>query len=227
MLYVLLDNVPSINFDMCVAVRPEIPTPKRKIETYEVPGRHGALTKLGAFEDISLPVVFNILENENVKQKIRNFKGYLLNKKTLRFSDDDVFYTLKNFEVGSIDNQIAEYGYFTVTFLLGPFQYALSEKEEFTKADTIFNYGTFESNPEITVYGNGDINLIINEQKFVMKGIKDFIVLDSEMKLAYKGSENVTNLTNGEFLTLKVGKNTISWTGNVKKIEINPRWRYI
>lgn len=228
MFYLHLDDESSCQFNICMAERPIIPTPKQIVETYQIPGRHGSLTRLGAFEDITLPVPFNLLENENVKQKLRMFKGWLFsNKKKLRFSDDDVYYKIKHVEVGDIDNQIAEYGYFTVTFLLDPFQYVMTPPINSFIGGSLLNIGTKEAEPRITIYGSGDINLIVNDKTLQLKDVNGFIVIDSELKLIYKEAENLSEKTIGEFPLFKTGNNEIKWTGTVSKVSIEPRWRYI
>ena len=44
----------------------------------------------GAFKDVSLKIKFNMLEEENIKPLVRRMKSWLMNGKTLYFTDDDV-----------------------------------------------------------------------------------------------------------------------------------------
>lgn len=55
--------------------------------------------------------------------------------------------------------------------------------------------------------------------------ISSQIFLDSEIQEAYKGTTSQNNHMSGEFPKLLSGMNAISWTGNVTRIVISPRWR--
>lgn len=94
------------------------------------------------------------------------------------------------------------------------------------KKDTeIYNPEGFTASPYIKIYGSGDIILYINNRSHSFKGVDTYIEIDSELMNAYKGQQ----LQNNKMLTtifpkLVSGKNTISWLGNVEKIEIIPRW---
>ena len=57
----------------------------------------------------------------------------------------------------------------------------------------------------------------------------DLIVLIyTEMMEVYKDDENKNNsFTADDFPVFEVGENTISWTGNVERIEIQPNWRWL
>ena len=47
------------------------------------------------------------------------------------------------------------------------------------------------------------------------------------MKNAYNNSVSLNYKMNGDFPTLSLGENNISWTGNVIKLEIQPNWRFL
>ena len=54
------------------------------------------------------------------------------------------------------------------------------------------------------------------------------ITIDSRMGCAYRGkTELMNNKMNGEFPIFNIGENEITWTGDVKRIEILPFWRWL
>ncbi|HFK1410244.1 TPA: phage tail domain-containing protein, partial [Bacillus cereus] len=118
-----IDTELASDYRIGMVDRPVIPTAKQKVEHIEVPGRHGSLTKKGAFEDVPLKMKFNVLEDENIKPLIRRIKAWFLNGKTLYFTDDEVYRKIKSVEIGDIANEIEEYGEFEVAFTLDPFEY--------------------------------------------------------------------------------------------------------
>ncbi len=72
-------------------------------------------------------------------------------------------------EIGSIANEIEEYGQFEVTFVADPFEYAILQPLEITKTTTLVNSGTKYSLPKITIYGSGSITVTINDVSFLIK----------------------------------------------------------
>ena len=48
-----------------------------------------------------------------------------------------------------------------------------------------------------------------------------------ESTITYKDNVSKNDKKVGEYPAFFVGENTISWTGNVTKVEIEPRWRFL
>lgn len=226
---IYINDIADFEYDLCMVDRPSIPTPNRNIEYYEIEGRHGTLHEKKTFSDVELTVTFNLLSEENIKKSIRQIKAWLLSADTIYFSDeDDVYYIVKNTVIGDIENEIEEYGEFEVTFTLDPFAYAKYSLTSVTnQSKKIINPGTFESEPIMKVYGVGNITLTVNSNTVTLKDVSNYIVIDSGMKECYKGSTRLNNKMSGSFFVLKRGLNDISWTGNVSKIEVEGKWRYL
>ncbi|WJE51152.1 phage tail protein [Bacillus cereus] len=227
MLDVRIDDYFASDFRMCMVERPKIPTAKREVEYIKVPGRHGSLTKKGAFEDVPLTIKFNLLEDENAKPLIRRIKSWLLNGKVLHFDDDVVYRKIKNVEIDDIENQIEEYGGFEATFTFDPFEYVEDETIILTTPGLVYNPGTEKSDPKIVITGNGTVNITINDVTFQVKDIVGSVIIDSELLEAYKGTTNMNNKMIGNFPVFDVESNSITWTGTVQSLTITPRWRYI
>jgi phage-related protein len=96
----------------------------------------------------------------------------------------------------------------------------------FTASGILTNPEQWESEPYIKITGSGDIKLRINDQEIVLTGVSDYIEIDSEMQSCFKGIVLQNSHYRSDFWPfLNVGDNQISWTGNVSKVEIKPRWR--
>lgn len=95
----------------------------------------------------------------------------------------------------------------------------------------VTNSGNTKSKPRITITGGGTINLSLNgEQIFVINlGNEGQITIDSAQMEAYNGSLLKNRLVTGDYdnLVLNVGENTLSWTGDVSKVEIENYSRWI
>jgi phage-related protein len=92
-----------------------------------------------------------------------------------------------------------------------------------TQSGTLYNEG-LASNPYIKVVGSGDIAININNQKLILKGVEDYVEVDTELYNCFKGNVNQNNKMYSDFPVLEEGKNEISFTGNVSQLEILPRW---
>ncbi|MED2749012.1 phage tail family protein [Bacillus thuringiensis] len=226
MLDIGIDNELASSYGLGLVGRPVIPTAKQKVEHIEIPGRHGSLTKKGAYENVPFKVKFNMLERENIKPFIRRAKPWLLQGKTLFFTDDDVHWKIKHVEMGDITTEIEEHGEFEVDFTLDPFEYTEDVNLKLTKPGVIYNPGTIESDPKFWIVGNGTFRITINDVSFQIKDVNGSVVIDSEVLEAYTDTISMNNKMVGQFPILGVGENKIEWSGSIQFMEIRPRWRY-
>ena len=131
----------------------------------------------------------------------------------------------------SVSDMIYLYNSFLLQFRVQPFKYSVNaagDALELTAPTTIRNSGTVYSEPLITVYGSGDITLSINGNSYPLRNVQESITIDSEMMEVFKGNANQNGKYGGvEFPRFEVGKNEIRWTGNVSKIKVQPRWRWL
>ncbi len=226
-----LDGVDTREYKIKLRNRVDIPTPEQDVEYIDIKGRHGSLTKKYGFKDIPLPVDFYFYEASSFKQAFRKAKIKLFQAKTLKVSDDlSVYYKIKSISIETAENAILEIGEFTVLFTLAPFQFEETDSITITQETTLTNEG-YESEPYIKAYSTGTGKLYINDQVVTIKDINGFIEIDSEMQNAYRKADGyITNLNDhmiGDFPVLSNGKNVIKFDGDITKIEINPRWRWV
>ena len=98
---------------------------------------------------------------------------------------------------------------------------------------TVTNAGNTTSRPIITIYGQGDIGLYINDVEVldIALGDEGYITLDSVEMEAYKDTTaNLKNrLVTGDYskLALNAGANKIRFTGKVTKYEISKYSRWL
>ncbi|MCQ6305516.1 distal tail protein Dit [Bacillus cereus] len=227
MLDIGIDNQLASDYGICMVERPVIPTAEQEVEHIEVPGRHGSLTKKGAFKDVPLKIKFNMLEEENIKPLVRRMKAWLMNGKTLYFTDDEVYRKIKSVEIGDIANEMEEYGEFEVDFILDPFEYTEDVNLKLTEPGIFYNPGTIESEPKFWIVGNGTLRITINDVSFQVKDVNGSVVVDSEVLEAYSGIIPMNSKMIGEFPIFKIGENKIDWSGNIQFMSIRPRWRFI
>lgn len=94
-----------------------------------------------------------------------------------------------------------------------------------------FNRGNTTSRPTLTIYGSGTIVLSVNGVELFTINLANngYITIDAIEMNAYKGDTLMNRSVAGDYskLVLKAGSNTISWTGNVTKIEVENVSRWI
>ena len=206
--------------------------PAERGELVEVPGRSGYLWSAdGGFDNVLTRVQCQTTDDADMAI----VSAWLRGAGELRFSDDpDRFYrarVTKEFSRSAAMNRFVNQS-FTVTFDCQPFLYHKSAQDVKITASptTILNPGTCKSAPRFKIEGEGDVVLTIGTQIVEIEGLEDGIIIDSELGDCFDLTE--TALLNGKvtlvddnFPALAPGENIVSWTGNVTKITVTPRWR--
>ncbi|WP_338080508.1 distal tail protein Dit [Clostridium sporogenes] len=214
------------DFGIIISKRPSIPSPKRRITYIDIPDKSSNLKfDEGTFEDITILVECGVKSKANLADKIDEIKAWLINagESNLIFSfQPDKKYIAQ--VVNMIDfKQVLKYtSRFPIIFNCKPFKYAVKDKIiTITKNNsTIYNEGTFQSEPVINVYGSGDIKLKINDDEITVKKVDEYVTIDSVLKDCYKDDALKNGDMIGEFHVLKVGENIISFSENVTKVEV-------
>lgn len=224
--YFIFNNIKSTNLD--VVVKDEWLPPVQKanddIEIIEVPGRDGYLTISKNRKRPITKTITAVLINEKNKHIVRE---WLFGEGKLILSNEsDVFYKARVVNNPQFQDFWGGYGWrFEVEFLCQPWAYLLTGETTITitEKDTVIHNLEEPSQPLIKIYGNGPIDLIVNDKIYKFDNVEEYAIVDSELMEVYKETSLVKYY--GEFPELTTGENIISWTGDVIKIEVIPRWR--
>lgn len=170
---------------------------------------------------------------EDVEDMLKDIKFWLqgdVGYKELYFDDEEVYYEAVCFNKLDISEVLSKYTECKIIFE------CKSKKSRsgdiFLDIPPINNYRLFNSfdisKPLIRIKGNGDITLHINSQVIILKGIENEIFIDNLIMNAYKNINgqiiNQNNKMFSDFVVLEKGNNFISYTGDVMKLSIMPRW---
>lgn len=222
-------GIDSRQMGVIVTKMPATVRPKRRVESIEIAGRNGSLhTDEGTFDSYDRTMECALKRRE----KLDEVAAWLVGSGEMIFSTepDKVYQVMISNQV-SISQMMRMFQKFMVTMDTQPFKYsvnAFNDVLELTTPTKIKGKGTVYAEPIITVYGNGDITLTINGKDFPLYGMDGSITIDSEMMEVFKGAENQNSKYGSvDFPRLEVEENTISWTGNVEKVEIRPKWRWL
>ena len=214
-----------------VLEQPPITIPAERATFTNIPGRPGSLTTLegdDVYDDLILTAQCMISDPSN----IRTIATYLKGSGKVTFANRP-----SGFYYARIVNQIPfekilrgnPHRSFAVNFRCQPFWYPENVPVETLTASTslLNNPGSVYSEPTITVYGSGEITLMVGTQIVELTDIEDSITLNTSLMEAYKGDLSMNSCMSGEFPVLKPGANAISWSGNVTKVEVQPNWRFL
>lgn len=225
------NGVKSTNYGVHITTQPSVIRASERATFTNVPARSGSLTTLEAddvYDDFILPVECVVRD----MSRIHEIGTWLKGAGTLRLAARP-----GGFFYARIANQIEfakvlrnhEHRTFTINFRCQPFWYAETVTPITLTASggTISNPGNVSSEPIITVYGSGEITLMVGLTIVELEGVSGIITLDGPLMEAYSGTTSMNVNMSGDFPTLASGMNAVSWSGNVIKVEVQPNWRYL
>lgn len=229
--YFIWNGVDCRTYGIHVSEQPPITLPAERSTQTNVPGRPGSLTTLegdDVYDDLLLTATCFVTDTGRISDIGRWLKG----GGTVVFANRPGGHYRAR-----IANQIPfekilrgnPHCSFSVNFRCYPFWYqdGVEDVTITTSATILNNPGSVYAEPVLTVYGDGDITLMIGQQLVELEGISGSIVIDSVLKEAYKGNELQNDRMSGEFPVLRPGGTAISWTGDVNRIVVTPNWRYL
>lgn len=214
---VVIENIPTIT------------KPKKRMTQYTIPGRNGVLNvDEGTYETISLTLNCHFQDgNANILELNNWLDGFG------KLSLDGIKY----YE-GIINNnipyeQITNFKKFQVNFLLNPIQKKIiptTNVIDISEAtNTIEVGGTTNTYPTITIEGEGQLIIRINEITFTLDNADGEYILDSEAKEIIHNNQSAMSIMSGDFPYLIPGDNEIfiSGTGTYTSMSITYNESYL
>ena len=219
----------SRDFGILISSAPQQTKPERRVEHITIPGRNGELTQ---DEDTYEPYTISLQCSTRGSDRLDEIVAWLNGAGNLTLSTEpDKVYQASIYNKILISDVIYLYNSFLLQFRVQPFKYsvnAFNDALELTAPTKIKGKGTEYAEPIITVHGSGTITLSINGKDFPLYSVDGSITIDSEMMEVFKGNTNQNSKYGAvEFPRLEVRENEISWTGDVEKVEIHPKWRWL
>lgn len=214
---VVIENIPTIT------------KPKKRITTYTIPGRNGVLNvDEGTYDPISLTLNCHFQDgNANILELNNWLDGFG------KLSLDGIKY----YE-GIINNnipyeQITNFKKFQINFQLNPIQKKIiptTNVIDISEAtNTIEVGGTANTYPTITIEGEGQLIVRINEITFTLDNADGEYILDSEAKEIIHNNQSAMSIMSGDFPYLVPGDNEIfiSGTGTYTSMSITYNESYL
>jgi phage-related protein len=235
----IFDGVTSESLHAVIQTRPLIEAPQRKVNMKSVYGMDGNMPyDESAYDNTSMELamiingsdviadrqaLYNLLDTQGI---YKDFIPYFDPDKTYRVMLSDAIQFDHQYNYGGIQLVSAK-------FTVKPYKYLVSNDPVIIDGTigSVTNPTNYVSQPIITIQGTGAVTLTVNGFDFNIINVQDTITLSSERQAAYQ--EYVPGLLTSmnsqvatrDYPVLKPGVNSISATGNVTQITIEPRWR--
>lgn len=232
--FFIFKGVNSLDMGVIVTSMPNAVRAKKRVDTVTVPGRNGVLhVDDNSYENYTKTVECAIIN----RKRIDDITAWLTGEGEAIFSTEpDKVYRVRIDNQISIGQMLNVFQKFQVNFDVYPFKYSVNAYDDtvvLTDKKPLYNRGTIYSEPKLTVFGTGNITLVVNGMDYGLANVAEYVTIDSEMMEVYKDnmSKNMDYTppdgNSPIFPVFHVGKNTIDWTGTVEKLEILPRWRWL
>lgn len=233
------NNVDSNELSSKIQFRPEIRSPVRKVQIRSVSGAdEDYILDEQAYENVPLELsLFAHGENEQAILDAKDlitftFKGGVYHDFTPYWDPTKIFKV--RVDEPPVYRQVGYDPRFIVYSLgLSAKPYKLYSENTITEGTTsvsIDNPSRYASEPLITIFGAGEMNLTVNGVRYPFRNVDNSIVVDSKIESAYKMVSGIPNSRDDRMLTpdfpiLKPGTNTLSVSGGATHFTVEPRWR--
>ena len=213
---------------LLISELPPISKPTLRVEETTINGVDGSVIEELGYESYDKTIVIGLTGKYDIDEVIKYFSG----AGNITFSNEpDKYYRARI--IDQIDyERLLRFRTANVKFKVQPFKYKLNEASKtLTKSGTsVTNSGLEASKPRMTIKGTGTIELMVNGNtlfSYTFPEGETEVVIDSEKQDAYLGSVLKNRNMSGEFPILNSGENTISWTGSITSIVVEPNSRWL
>lgn len=232
---IILNGKSSSEYGILVEIPPNYESAERAYDVQTVPGRGEVLLDLGYYNNVEREYNIAIAEENGDFSVLAPRLSEWVNSGigNVRIEDS---YQPEQFVIGRIINPLTvtniynQAGRVTLTVNRLPERWLKSGEEPIMlhhQDKSIYNPTNQHSKPMISVWGDGDGVVTINDQKIQLKGIMGELLLDCQNEQALEDGKYVNNkvtLDDDNFPTLRPGENTFSFDGNIDYIIVTPRW---
>lgn len=227
--YFTFKGINSLDMGVIMLKAPSIYKPTKRVNEIEIAGRNGVLHEdTNTYENYTKEAECHVMDRSRIDDVCAWLNGC---GEVIYSSEPDKVYRAFIKNQIPFNNILLNLNDFLVQFDCFPFKYSVNgfhDSISMKEGGNIYNKGTVYAEPTITVYGSGDINLTINGEEFGLLDVSGHVTINSELMEVYRGNVNCNNQFQGrEFPRFVVGENKISWFGNVERVEVEPKWRWI
>lgn len=240
---IILDGKSSKDYGIVVEIEPNYEVAERAYDVVSVPGRGDVLTDLHYYKNVERPYQIAVAEEGGKFTTLAPRMAEWLNVGFGYVRLEDSYYpdqyVLARIS-SSIDimNVLKQAGRATITFDRCPKRFLKSGEQNYVMnsvSNTILNptsndakplikiYGVFEKVDESCLWINGNAIIFDRDTPF---NISNPVIFDCETRKVYKNDNKLNKhvkIVNDDPV-LKPSVNKLVWNGNIRGVEIIPRW---
>lgn len=213
----------SLGIRFCAPV--EIPTAAMGIDDIEVSGRAGSLTRFKGWQDGEITLKLAV---RGGLEAFRKAAHALTGAHTIGFSGEPgMFRYLKHVKISPAVPSLSTWVMFEAELCCQPFTYLETGLKQLTlnASGTISNPGLLASDPVITVFGTGELELKINDTALIVCAPSGQLTIDTTRLTAHVAGKTQTDGISGPFPQLSPGTNHIGLGTGISRIEAQGNWR--
>ena len=216
---------------LIITETPPITKPKMKVNKIEIDGRDGDIIEKVGYESYTKNIGIGLTRNFDIDEVIKYFTG----EGELIISDEPNKVYIASIYDNVDYEKLLTMKKATIKFHVQPYKYLKDESKvsldvTTQKSVSVTNKGLEVSKPILVLEGSGVVEIAVNGTnifKYTFPSNETKVIIDSLEEEAYLDGIYKNRNMLGEFPKLEVGKNTISWTGTLSKIEIDPKSRWL
>lgn len=237
--HIIYNGVSSETLGLVIERLPDWNRAPRKYEEHDIPGRSQPLIiDGGGYESYSTTIEVNTFG-----VPVRDVYAWLRGEGWMISSDEPEYKAYVHLVNQITDNRfrVGRSAYDTLQFnlLVEPYLRLVNEPLVTMTADGFIpGQGCDKSQPVITVYGAGDVTLMVGRYTVMIEGMANNLTIDCDAGVAYT-TVNGEKVFAGGLVTLVAGwpqlncaydeinQTAVSWTGAATRIEVQPNWRFL
>lgn len=217
-------NIEFRNKGIIVEKTPKVSKGKKRITTYDIPGRNGFLSvDEDTYEPFSLQVECHTKETNNIQEICSYLDGY----GNISFDNIKQSTAIIN---NAIDlEKVQMFKKFMVKFLVNPiFEDITATTYNVLNNNELEISGSYSKiYPIIHLQCSGNVSITINNNTFYLSDTDGEYILDCKNKVITHNNTNASNIMNGDFPILINGENDIDYTGTITAFTIDYKKTYL
>ena len=214
---------------------PPRPIPKRKCETFSVPGRSGdVIVYEDAWENVRQRYdIYLSAEKPGLPLVAARVARWLMQPGYQRLEDEydrDTFRLAAFSGPTDLENTLNAFGRAAIEFDCQPQRFLKSgwQPSEISSGTVLRNPTGYTARPMIYILGSGAASITMGSRTIAISAIANGMYLDcaeEEAYTIYQGAVYPLNTRiSGNYPKLEAGDTAISWTGSISKLILTPRW---
>ncbi len=206
-----------------------ITKPKMRTTITKIDGRDGDIIDKLGYESYTKTISIGLTRDYDIDEIMNYFNG---EGELILSNEPDKVYKAQILDQINYE-RLVRFRTARVNFYVQPYKYLLNEPPfvlDITNQTEmkVANKGLEVSKPIITLYGSGIVTIAIDGlDVFSINIDSEYVTIDSMEQEAHKGLILKNRYMTGEFPTFKTGIRTITWTGNLTKIIVEPKSRWL